>query len=96
LRDAATKLREVAKHVADLPEPSDADVAAMSELDFGAIFISPPVALALADWLDACASQEERLNGGPGHGPTDPYQRWRPHQYDEALAVADAILGSDS
>jgi len=110
LRAAATLLRERAEGATEgnrrvthdpLGTHVETDLDAMGRVVFGSshdrgpervegdaayiALMAPPVALALADWLDAMAVFVDSGNDVPG---------MRGRGLTEALAVADAILGT--
>jgi hypothetical protein len=84
LRDAAKVLREAAEGADLKGEPTESDLEALRSADFGAIFLAPPVALALADWLAVTA-------WGIGHGSLSEDSAYAV----QAVDLADAILGED-
>ena len=69
-------------------DPEIAQCIDRTDVDFIAT-MNLTVALAVADWLEASAAFEQHLNRG---GSERDEQRWKPHQWNQALAVADAIL----
>lgn len=106
LREAATRLREVAGdatpgpwfldkggdtgvYTAPRPSPASQDIAWSHSPDVEAYIAAmhPPVALALADWLDAEAGFMDRL----GEHTSDPAVLTP----TASLAVADAVLGGE-
>jgi hypothetical protein len=86
LRQAAQKIRETAgaaaygqwHKVGDLPVFAGEDAAHIA-------LWSPPVALAVADWLDDFANTALAWTDRPGAGPVDPKC--------QAVLLADLILG---
>ena len=65
------------RHTETIAEPANVATSAYIAM------MHPPLALALADWLDAAARDEEGGAGRGGQGDRYP------------LAVADAILGGE-
>ncbi|VXC07703.1 hypothetical protein [Aeromicrobium sp. 9AM] len=91
LRAAAEMLRNAGNAVADDPEPTPDDLDAIRALGIGALFMSPPVALALADWLDAEAYLIEGQLGYP-----DLHTRPNFGRLAQMEALTNAILGTRS
>lgn len=77
--------------VADLPVYKDSETEVASDAAYLAL-MHPPVALALADWLDAIATDTERLVGAEGLLSLNVIV----NGYTEAIAVARAILREPS
>jgi hypothetical protein len=110
LRRAAAKLREHANAASEGPWEADGvDIWAGTASDVWAgeaderanasyaALMHPPVALALADWLDATAERIEILKPVVGHeiyGVGHP-QEFIERTYAKSLAVARAVLRED-
>jgi hypothetical protein len=111
LRDAASKLREMAEAatggswgvvgtqgLAISPSRLSSAVIASATAKDDAAFIAlmaPPVALALADWLDAEAHHHDRFEQAMAE-VSEPVMLFDGSTLAEAVAVADAILGTNS
>lgn len=91
LRAAEVLLREAHSRTSELPEPSELDLAALRSADFGAIFVDPNIALALAEvlaWTATVRAAIDAVSRTPGSGSDAVIQA-----EDRVLALADALLG---
>lgn len=90
LRAAEAKVRELHATTVEKPEPSGLDLDALRSADFGAIFIDPDVALAMAEVFATQIVRAETVASWRQRG------MFYGQEVEEQahLALADAILGS--